>query len=184
MTGHAATTKVREGEAREGEVGERSSSIDKDRAYQQGIVAGLIGAVTIAVWFLIIDLLRGRPLLTPTVLGTALFRRGEGLAAIDALPVSLEMVAMYTWVHGLVFCCLGGLASRLLVEAERRPNVGFGIILLFVVFEAGFLGVALLLAEPVLQALRWPAILVGNLLAAATMGWYFWRKHPHLRIEP
>ena len=73
----------------------------------EGIVAGLIGATTIAVSFLILDTLNGRPFHTPTVLGTALFRQGAGLDAPGDLKISLEMVLMYTWVHVLAFCGLG-----------------------------------------------------------------------------
>lgn len=154
------------------------------RVYIEGMVAGVIGAATIALWFLILDALQGRPFYTPSVLGTALFRRGEGLASLQDLPVSLDMVLMYTWVHVLVFCVIGGLASHLLVLAERNLNFGFGILLLFVLFEFGFVAADFLFAEPILDALAWPAILVGNLLAAATMGGYFWRCHPHLTIRP
>lgn len=151
--------------------------------YQEGIVAGLLGAAVIALWFLILDSARGLPLYTPSVLGAALFRR-ELLASPGPLPISGEMVAVYTWVHGLVFCLIGGLASRLLALAEERPNLGFGIVLLFVVFEFGFVGVALAFAEPVLHALTWPAVLVGNLLAASAMAAYLWRRHPNLTIQP
>lgn len=94
------------------------------------------------------------------------------------------MVLMYTWIHGLIFPFLGGLASRLLRLAERNPNLGFGILLLFVVFEFGFLMVATLFEEQILRALSWQAILVGNLLAAAAMAGYFWRRHPYLEIRP
>jgi len=152
--------------------------------YEEGLVAGLLGAATIAVWFLILDAVAGRPFHTPTILGTAIFRGGQGLASPGGVPVSFEMVLLYTWVHALVFCVIGGIAARLLAVAERQPNAGFGILLLFVVFEFGFLAVTLLFAEPVLQALTWPAILVGNLLAALAMGAYFWRRHPGLRVFP
>jgi hypothetical protein len=36
----------------------------------------------------------------------------------------------------------------------------------------------------VLASLSWPAILVGNLLAAAAMAVYFRRHHPNLLINP
>lgn len=152
--------------------------------YQEGFVAGVLGAATIALWFLLLDTLHGRPFYTPSVLGDALFRAGKGLESPDALPISFNMVVVVTWVHVMVFCVLGGAASRLLAVAERRPNLGFGILLLFVVFEFGFIIAAMIVAQPVLQALDWSAILVGNLLAAAAMTAYFWRRHPHLRIEP
>ena len=157
---------------------------DVEGIYREGLAAGLLGAATIALWFLILDTVAGRPFHTPTILGTAIFRGGQGLASPDAVPASLEMVVLYTWVHALVFCVIGGIAARLLAVAERQPNAGFGILLLFVFFEFGFLVVTLLFAEPILQALTWPAILGGNLLAALVMGAYFWRRHPDLRISP
>lgn len=155
-----------------------------DRLYQDGLVAGLVGAATIALWFLLIDTVRGRPLHTPSLLGTALFRRSEFLASGGNVPVSIEMVLVYTWVHALVFCVLGGVASRLLAVAEAKPNVGFGVVLFFVVFMFGFGGLAMIFAEPVLRALSWPAIFIGNLLAAAAMAAYLWRRHPNLTILP
>jgi hypothetical protein len=91
---------------------------------------------------------------------------------------------MYTWVHGLAFCVIGGLASKLLELAEHNFSVGFGILLLFVVFEFGFVVAALVFAEPILHALAWPTVLVGNFLAAGAMAVYFWRHHPNLMIEP
>jgi hypothetical protein len=155
-----------------------------ERIYLEGLVAGLLGAAAIALWFLVLDTVAGRPLLTPTILGTAMFRGGQGLASPETLPVSLELVVLYTWVHALVFCVIGGLAARLLAFAERQPNAGFGILLLFVVLEFGFLVATLLFAEPVLRVVTWPAILGGNLLAAFVMGVYFWRRHPNLQILP
>lgn len=157
---------------------------EPSRLYLDGIIAGVIGAATVAVWFLLLDTLNGRPLYTPTVLGTALFRRGEGLASPETVPASLGMTLMYTWVHGLAFCVIGGMASKLLSLAEKNLHFGFGILLFFVVFEFGFVFVAFLFAEAVLHALAWPAVLAGNLLAAASMAAYFWRRHPHLKIGP
>jgi hypothetical protein len=154
------------------------------RTYEEGIVAGVIGAATIAIWFFLLDLIQGRPLYTPTVLGTALFRGSAALAAPEALPVSFEMVVWFTWVHVLVFVVIGGAAAWLVHLAERDPNFGFGILLFLVVFMFGFIGVSLAFAEEVLHALAWPAILIGNVLAAAAMAAYFWRRHPGLTIWP
>ena len=161
-----------------------SRTSETSRLYLEGIVAGVIGAATVAIWFLILDTIQGRPLYTPTVLGTAFFKQGAGLAAPGHLPVSFETTLVYTWVHGLVFCVIGGVAARLLAAAERNPDLGFGIVLLAVVFAVGFLVVVMLFAEAVLQRLAWQSILIGNGLAAAAMGAYFWRRHPNLTIRP
>ena len=156
---------------------------DTARLYQEGMTAGVIGAATVAVWFLLLDSASGRPLYTPTVLGTAIFRRAA-LATPETLSVSLEMVGMFTWIHVLIFAALGGVASRLLAMAERNPSWGFGLLLLFVVFEFGFVAAAALLASPILRVIPWPSVLGANLLAAAAMSAYFWRRHPHLVVSP
>ena len=150
---------------------------------QEGMLAGLIGAATVALWFLIVDALAGRPLYTPTVLGSALFRRSAGPPLAEILP-DLEMVWMFTWVHALVFLAIGGAVARLLGYIEGHPNIGFGILMLFVFFEFGFVVAAMFFAEPILRALAWPAVLVASLLAAAAMGGYFWLRHPNLRVQP
>jgi hypothetical protein len=152
--------------------------------YTEGLRAGIVGAATIAIWFLVVDVVRGHPFYTPTVLGTALFRGGQGLETPETLPVSLEMVLTFTWVHVLAFLLIGVAAARLLALAEQNASFGFGIVLFFVVFEFGFLLICMLFAEPVLRALAWPEVLLGNLLAAAAMAAVFWRSHPHLRISP
>jgi hypothetical protein len=151
--------------------------------YVEGVVAGLIGAATIAVWFFILDLYHGRPLYTPNVLGAALSLSG-GARDFATAPISMEFVVFYSWIHVLVFCVIGGVAAKLLSLAERDLHFGFGILLLFVIFEFGFVAVAMVFAEPILQTLAWPAVLVGNLLAAGAIALYFWRHHPTLQISP
>lgn len=159
----------------------RPSGISK--VYREGIIGGMVGAATIAIWFLILDMVGGRPLYTPTVLGTALFRGGD-LASLNSLPVSLEMTFLYTWVHGAAFCAIGALAARLLALAETNPNIGFGVLLFFVILSYGFLAAQMLFAQPILHAFSWFAVFIGNLLAAVTMTAYFWRRHPNLIVRP
>jgi hypothetical protein len=161
-----------------------SESSPTAAVYAEGLFAGVIGAATIAAWFLVLDSLRGQPFLTPTVLGTALFRGGAGLESPATLPVDFEMVLSFTWVHVLAFLLVGVAAARLIALAERDPSFGFGIVLLFVVFEFGFVLACMVFAEPVLRALTWREVLVGNLLAAAAMTTVFWRRHPRLAISP
>lgn len=152
--------------------------------YIEGIIAGLIGAAILAAWFLIIDTLNGRPLYTPTLLGSALFRSNHAAWELQTIAVSVEMTLMYTWIHLLIFIGVGGGASWLLYYAESNANLGFAILLLFVIFVFGFVGVAFLVAEPVLGLLAWPAVLVGNLLAAAGMANYLFYRHRSMTILP
>ncbi len=154
------------------------------RIYEEGMISGVIGAATIALWFFIVDSLQGQLLFTPSVLGYSLLKGEAGLTSFQSIPISIEVVFMFTWIHGLVFVAIGVAGSWLLHLAERDPNYGFGILLLFVLFEFGFICVSLLFSEGVLQALTIPDILIGNLLAATAMGIYFWRKHPGLNFLP
>ena len=73
----------------------------------------LIEAAGWPIWFLIVDTVNGRPLYTPTVLGTALFGGGAGLETPETLQPSFEMAFSFTWVHVLVFLVIGvGLTLR------------------------------------------------------------------------
>lgn len=157
---------------------------DVHAIYAEGIRAGLIGAATIALWFLVLDTIAGRPLYTPNVLGTALLQGPDALDAPGGVPIALETVLTFTWIHVLAFLLIGVAAARLVALAEVDAHFGFGILLLFIVFEFGFLAVNVVLAEPVLRAVAWPAVLGGNLLAAAAMAAVFRRRHPRLLISP
>ena len=95
-------------------------------------------------------------------------------------PISLDLVIFYTWIHALIFCAIGAVAAKLLALAERELDVGFGIVLLFVIFEFGFVAAAMIFAEPILRAVALPAVLVGNLLAAGTVAVCFWHRHSKL----
>ena len=155
------------------------------KLYKEGMMAGTCGAATLSLWFFILDMLAGHPLSTPHVLGTALFKTGGwGFVPSARVEFSLGIVVAFTGLHWLVFALIGVLASQLLGLAEHNPNLGFGVLLLFVLFEGGFLGGTMMFAEPVLHALAWPSVLVGNLLAAVAMGGYLWRRHPHMVIYP
>ena len=98
------------------------------------------------------------------------------------VQVSLKLTLMYTWVHGLAFILLGEIAAYLLLFAAKKPDLRFGILLLFVILEFGFVGAAFLFAEPVLHELAWPTVLVGNLLAAAGMAIYLWLRYPNFIV--
>jgi hypothetical protein len=68
--------------------------------------------------------------------------------------------------------------------AERDPNIAFGVVLLFVFFESAYLAAAMFFAQPLLHAVAWPTVVVGNLLAAVAMAMVLWHRHPTLRIWP
>lgn len=149
-----------------------------NRVIQEGAVAGLLGATVVAVWFLLFDLMRGQPFFTPAALGSALFL---GASSVSQVAVSVWTVAGYTVLHVGAFVVTGFLAAAIAVQAEETPPLVLGAILLFVAFEAFFLGLLAMVAEFLLGPLAWWSIAVGNVLATVVMGYYLWKKHPKLR---
>jgi hypothetical protein len=143
---------------------------------REGLIAGAIGATAVAVWFFVVDLIGGRPLFTPTVLGEGL------LSVFGSTPETNTVnVIAYTIFHYAAFALVGIIAAVLVHAGERRPSVLAGSMILFVAIELGFYGMVALLQETVLGNFAWYQILAGNLLAAVLMGTYLWRAHPALR---
>jgi hypothetical protein len=144
---------------------------------REGFISGAIGATTVALWFLILDTIQGRPLYTPEVLGAALF----SLLGPPFSESSTLRVAGYTVFHYAVFLALGALLVFLVHKARREPNILAGVLVVFVAFEIGFYGLSALLSQrELLGDLGWYQIMIGNLLSAVTMGTYIWRTHPQL----
>ena len=139
---------------------------------REGVIAGLIGAAVVAVWFLVLDLARGRPFLTPTILGAAVF---YGVRTPVGIEPSILPVIGYTLIHGFAFVAFGVIAARLIAVSEREPPVFAAFVILFAAFEVFFLGVVSAFGQSMLGALVWWAILIGNLLASIAMLGYFFR---------
>jgi len=148
--------------------------------FLDGLIAGIIGAAIIAIWFLFLDAVIRLPFYTPTVLGEGLFLRAQDLALTEGEQVSLKLTLMYTAVHGLVFIVLGVIVACFLLLTRKKLNLGLWILLIFVILEFGFVGTASVFAEPVLHELAWPVVLIGNFLSAAGMACYFRLRQPNL----
>ena len=86
----------------------------------EGLVTGLIGAGGVAVWFLVIDTISGRPFFTPSVLGSAMF---FGLRDPAAVTVELPAVAAYTLVHIVAFLAVGVIVAAMLAELRKTPHL-------------------------------------------------------------
>ena len=143
-----------------------------------GIIAGLIGAAAIAVWFLIVDSIAGHPFRTPIALGHGLL---DVFGPDDATDSALTFVLAYTVFHFAAFMFVGLLAALIVHLAKHEPSILLGFVVLFVATEIGFYGFTGLLHEvSSLKVLAWYQVMLGNLLAAASMGYYFWRTHREL----
>lgn len=148
---------------------------------REGIIAGVIGATCVAVWFFFVDLLGGRLLFTPTTLGRAL------ITLVHPAPLAespILYVASYTLFHYVAFAFVGVAAAATAAWASEEPAVLLGFVMLFAAFEVGFYGfVALLQHASPLGALAWYQVMIGNIIAAVAMGIFIWRVHPRLHDQ-
>lgn len=135
-----------------------------------GIAAGVLGASVVAVFFLVVDLLAGRPLWTPSVLAAALFRSELPSAVARPDPV---MVLAFTAVHVAVFVALALPAAFWALaqppSSEARGRAGRLALALFAALELVSLALAALFASGLIDALRAGRVTAANALAAIAM---------------
>ena len=142
---------------------------------EDGFFCGVLGAAIVAGWYLVLDALAGRPLFTPALLGSLLFKSGADASHVAIQPA---IVAWYTAVHFFAFLGVGMVAAWLAAQFERFPAVGIAMLFLFVIFETAFIIFAVAVGKNLLGSLGLWTIAVANLLAALAMAGYLWWRHP------
>jgi hypothetical protein len=152
------------------------------RVGREGALAGLIGAATVAAWFLLFDAVQGAPLRTPAVLGRVIgaLARAQAIPEVPSAALAVGPILLYTIVHALAFVVVGVIVAVLVEGAEREPAMLLALLIFFAGFEVLFLALVVFLARPLLGVLAWWAILIGNLLASVSMLAYFVVWHRRL----
>jgi hypothetical protein len=117
----------------------------------------------LAVWFLAIDGSQGQPLRTPAFLANALLG-AEGIQMGGFGPI-----ALYTLIHYGGFILVGLLVSWLLTLVETTSPVLLGLVLGFGLFDVVFYGSVIVTGVNVVEALGWPEVLAGNLIAGVCL---------------
>ena len=151
---------------------ERSHSIGTE-----GLDVGIIGGLAVAVWFLILDIIRGHPLQTPSLLGQVVLFG-------DSTPETSFVFGaflLYTAFHFLMFALIGMGLVALVHWSVNNPIVRYALLPLFLAFEVIFYGLLEMLSERTNELFPFWAVVVANTLAAVCMGLYLWRRHPALR---
>jgi len=149
----------------------------RTRIIIDGAIAGIIGAIVVAVWFLIFDLIRRHPLETPALLAATILHGSHSYEVHHGLTL---LALQYSLIHFGAFIAFG-IAGGLLLEAcENEAPLLFSLGIFFVAFEVFFIAVVLFLGPNVMAELTWWGIIVGNLLATAAMLGYFFGRHPLL----
>jgi hypothetical protein len=146
----------------------------------RGLITGLIGAGAVALWFLVLDIARGRPFFTPAALGSLLF---FGASNPDDVRVSVGIIAAYTVVHVAAFAAVGVVLEWGAERLERAPGMWLMALLTLIIVEGLVIGTLGSLSSWVLGALGIWAIGIANLAAVIAMAAWLWVTHPRLRRE-
>jgi len=147
------------------------------RIMREGFIAGLIGAGAVALWFLIVDVIAGRPFFTPAMLGSAVF---WGVHDPAQVVIEYSRIIGYTMIHVSAFIIVGTIAAVLAAEVEVVPPTLYLLVVFFAIFEFGFYVTVAILAQPLLGSLAWWNVAIGNAIAALGMGYYLWHVHPKI----
>ena len=143
-----------------------------------GAITGSIGAAVTALWFLVFDILAGRPFYTPASLGSALLLGAQIPAEVH---LTTGVIVAYTFVHLLAFFAVGVALEWLARQLERAPSFWLVSLLALIVLDVLFIGIVGSLASWVLGAVGLWAVFAANLLAIAAMGYRIWLSRPQLR---
>jgi hypothetical protein len=154
----------------------------KRHTIRQGIVVGLIGYASVALFYSIFDFLAARgTLYTVDLLGKAVFHglRDPGILGIP-IRVDVTVVFMYNAFHLAMSLAIGLVVTGLVEYAERHPGRA-PLALLTIV--AGFVVTVIvvgLLSAPMRPVLPWWSIVAANASATLLAGAYLLRKYPGL----
>ena len=144
----------------------------------RGIVTGLIGAATVAIWFFLLDLANGRALYTPAALGSVFLL---GSPQGGDIHVNLGVIAAYTVAHTAAFIMAGIILVAVAEMVERTPQFLAIAGMFCILLEVLVVATLALGAEWALGTIGLWAVVIGNVLAVTAMGWNIWRTHPVLR---
>lgn len=146
---------------------------------RHGVVAGLIGYLTVLVIFAVLNLLEGRsPFDTAALLGGVLV---YGLRDPSAVVIAPGPILGYNALHLLVFLGLGLLVSWLAYWAERGPAFWYLGLVLFILVAFHLFAATQLFTGPVRSALPPGQVWGAGIGAALAMSAYLLAVHPGLR---
>jgi hypothetical protein len=141
-----------------------------------GLFTGMLGALAVATWFLILDIAGGRPFYTPALLGSVLLHGSQ--AASSPIAIAPLEIAAYTAFHFVSFVLVGVAFSWMMTLFDRFPIIFFVLLVMFLCLMIGIFGIDAALGASLVGRLRAWTVVVANLLAAAVMAIYQWRRHP------
>ena len=144
----------------------------------QGLVAGFIGYLTVAIVFAIANVIVGRsPFHTAAIMGASLFYGIDDPARVEMLP---QYVFAFNGAHLLAFLVFGVAGSALAALADRGMQLWYVATFFFIFIAFHLIAMAQALAMPMRTMVPDLAIWLAGIGAAVLMGWYLFRVHPRM----
>jgi ABC-type Mn2+/Zn2+ transport system permease subunit len=145
---------------------------------REGLSTGLLGAIVVAVWYLLCDLIStGHPLETMNVLGR-IFLQGD--VNPGARSIDLGAVTGFAVFHFVVFVLMGLALAKVTHLASRNLSLRMGVWIGVVVAFLFLTGLVFMLNVSTGNRLPLWEVLGGSVLGVGVMGWRLWRLHPRL----
>lgn len=171
-----ASSEERENERVRQPLARRRPTLTADLVYD-AFFGGGIGGSTIGLFFLVLDILDGRALYTPTMLGAVLF---DGVAATSVETVRLDMVSFFSMVHFATFFFLAGALSYVSrVSRAVEGHVLMMAAMVFFVLTAAIFVADWMFMPGVVETLGYGRVLLANALTGLAMAAFMkWSHRP------
>lgn len=151
----------------------------RSRFLLDALVAGVIGYLTVAILFALLNGIQGRSVFyTAALLGSSLF---YGLEDPAALVVAAEPVIAFNGVHLLLFLVAGAFMAWLAGLAERIPQGWYLVVVLFLIVMPHLFGLPIWFSDAMRAQIPLWSVVVATSAAALAMGAYLLTSHPRLR---
>jgi hypothetical protein len=143
---------------------------------REGLAVGLLGGAAVALWWLVVDLLGGTPLATPSGLGQVFIageRPGSGVVP--------RAIAAFALVHFAMFAVLGLVLIRMVHLVSQHWEYRMGLWIAIVLTAAWLIFHTYALARFTQYRMSLWATVGGALVGIGTMLSLAWVRHPTLR---
>jgi hypothetical protein len=176
QAGHGAPPNDRERARARQPLARRRPTLTADLVYD-AFFGGGIGGSAIALSFLLMDVLEGRPLYTPSMLGAVLF---NGVAAASVETIRLDMVSFFSMLHFATFALLAGALSY--VSRVSRAVEGHTLVMAAIIFSvltAAILAADWLFMPGVVETLGYGQVILANAVTGFAMAAFMkWSHRP------
>lgn len=146
---------------------------------REGLVTGVIGYATVALFYALFDFLAARGgLFTLDLLGKVVFR-GLRDPAVLQLPQRLDAAAMFAYngLHLFLALAIGTFVAALVARLDERPGLFYPVVGILI---AGYVITVVVIGSfvnGIAPLLPWWSIVVANTLAVVIAGAYLRSQH-------